>query len=196
MTITNKRRIFIALNISDELKEKIKKWQETFKQKFQTTYNYIRWVPRENLHITLIPPFEIISEVQLKKIDSIIDDVSLNNSKFDVTFTDISYGPYWFNPRLIWISGITPKEILDLKNVLLNDLLKLNLVWRSDFKKDYLLHLTIARFNQFDYKYFNAKTIKERFEHKETIKEIILFESFLKKEKAEYKILKKVNLKL
>lgn len=196
-------RTFVALNISDQLKNKIIDWKNNFQNKSPATFNHIRWTPEKNLHITLIPPFEINNmEVQLQPILQSIKEVVLKYSPFDVSFNDISYGPSIYNPRLIWLTGNAPIEMVRLKKELTDSLarqlLKLNLLSKSHFiqnsRKDFLLHLTIARFNKFDYKYFYLKNIRERFEFKETLKELILYESFLKKEGAEYKALEKFIL--
>ncbi len=189
-------RIFIALNISDNLKSEIDKWKEKFKKNFTVTFNKIRWIKNENLHITLIPPF-YASETDFQNLIEVIEEVVSRFSSFDINFYNISYGPNLFNPRLIWITANATKEIFILKDALIDNMAKLGFLKKSDLRlrRDFLPHLTIARFNQFDFKYFNVKKIDEEFEFKERLNEVILFESILKKEGAEYKILKKFNLK-
>lgn len=190
-------RIFIAFSISDLLGKKINEWKKNFRKKSPATYKHIRWVKEKNLHITLIPPFQA-SGVELRSISDIIKKVVGSFSQFDVSFTNISYGPNSFNPRLIWITGNAPERILKLRNALNDNLLKLNCLRKFNFgnlENDFLLHLTIARFNQFDFKYFNIKKVDEKFEFKENLNEVIFFESFLRKEGAEYKVLQSVQLK-
>jgi len=186
-------RIFIAFNISEKLKQKIDLWKKEFKIVSAATFNHIRWVPKENLHITLIPPFKS-SQENIKRIGVILKEVSLNQTPIDVIFNEIDFGPNLFNPRLIWITGENSQQILKLKKQLLTKLSMLDIELDLNLKRDYFLHLTIARFNQLDYKYFNIKKIKQKFEFKETLNEIILYESFLRKEGAQYQLLQSVNL--
>ncbi len=189
-------RIFIALNISNNLKSKIDKLKKKFKENFTVTFNKIRWLKNENLHITLIPPF-YVSETDFQNLIKILEEVVSRFPSFDVNFHNVSYGPYLFNPRLIWITAKATKEISILKNALIDIMAKSGFLKKSDLRlrRDFLPHLTIARFKQPDFKYFNVKKIDEKFEFKERLNEVILFESILKKEGAEYKILKKFYLK-
>lgn len=173
------KRIFIALPISNEFLNLILNFQKKYKQL------PVRWIKKENLHITLIPPWydkniDLVRQ-QIKILENQID-------KFKIRFNLIEYGPNEFRPRLIWIVGENNEKILNLRLNLIKILNK-NELNDSNFK----IHLTIARFN------YNNKiklpNISENIFWEENFLEFVLMESNLLKTGAEYKILEKVNFK-
>jgi 2'-5' RNA ligase len=87
-------RVFIGIKIGEELQKKILEWEKYYKNL------PVRWLAPENLHITLIPPWEEnIIEKAKGKLESI------KKGKFEIVFDKISFGPDSRYPRLIWAEG-------------------------------------------------------------------------------------------
>jgi len=103
-----KHRLFIALPIHLEAKEKIVLWQKSH------TDLPVRWIAPRNLHITLIPPWytEDIPEVH-KKLLTFPKICSLT-----LWFYKITVGPNNHSPRLIWIEGKRNNQLNVLKHQL------------------------------------------------------------------------------
>lgn len=104
----NKRRIFIAIN----LPENVKKELSSFQTKWQALP--IRWTKKENLHITL----DFIGNIN---DDELLEVIKKTKNKlaevfpFSVNLNNICYGPLdKLPPRMIWAIG-EKIENMDLK---------------------------------------------------------------------------------
>ena len=180
-------RIFVALPTSDVLRKKVEDWKRGFKLKNPDVSNKIRWMPPENLHITLIPPFNK-DEEGIKKVIETLTNIQGKIGKFELNFEKISYGPTVHYPRLVWISGKSHKSAEGLKS-LLEELLKL-----SRDNRQFSPHLTIARFREHDFRTFSLKRLDELFEFRETFEEFLLMESKTLPEGAQYSVLGKFTI--
>lgn len=174
-----KRRVFIALPISVQLQKKIaifeKDWQHL----------PVRFLEGKNLHITLIPPWYVddVNEVinLLKSNKNLVDP-------FKIAFEEITFGPDFKKPRLIWAQGVTPQEIIFLKTQLKKILKK------KREMRNFLLHLTLARFKPQDFSSFPVKTLKEKVSWQEQIRSFVLMESHLTRTGASYEVLLEIPL--
>jgi 2'-5' RNA ligase len=169
-------RIFIGLPIGKNLQDKILKFEKKFKNL------PVRWISPHNLHITLVPPWY---ENNIEEVKEKLKSFNLGKS-FKISFYKVEYGPSKKFPRLIWAVGDAPKELLILRQNLLN------ILSQKPEQRDFKLHLTLARFN------FNPKIklpeINESIYWEDEIKEVVLFRSHLLKTGAEYEILEKIKL--
>lgn len=179
------RRIFIAIPISQKLRNKVFDWQKKFQPDFGKSNKIIRWLPEKNLHITLIPPWD---EENPKKIAESLDKISGKFSPFEIRFDKINYGPDPIRPRLIWAWGRNPRMLSELKSKLEN------IPETPRGKRPFTLHLTLARFNPEDFNSFALKKLNEKVDWHETVDSIVLIESHLSSYGADYKILKKISL--
>jgi|YelNatPaOPRAMG01_1025707.scaffolds.fasta_scaffold40672_2 2'-5' RNA ligase len=173
------KRIFIALPLSLKTKEKIIRWQK------RNSHFPVRYIPAENLHITIIPPWyesniQLVEE-KLKTLENQFGPIFIHLEK-------ITLGPNFKNPRLIWIEGNTPFELLNLKASLEKTL---NLEPEKRFFKT---HITIARFSSYQSFNFPFKKLNEKINWEEKINNFVLMESKLLKTGAQYKILKDIIL--
>jgi 2'-5' RNA ligase len=94
-------RLFIAVNIPDEIKEKI----SAFQQELRKLDCDIKWVNVENLHLTL----KFIGEASPEKVDDIESSMkeSVSDLKpFRVDFYGAGVFPDIHRPRVVWV-GIT-----------------------------------------------------------------------------------------
>lgn len=181
-----KRRVFVAIGVSYQLQEQITAWQE------KLNHLPVRWIKPENLHVTLIPPWyttevdEVISS--LESINKIIEP-------FTITFREVTFGPNPIRPRLIWVSADTPSEIIVLKSKLEEVLPRQTWLAQKSEKREFLTHLTIARFKEKYFFKFPIKDIHDKVFWEERVSSFLLMESHLAKMGAEYERLAEILLK-
>lgn len=94
----------------------------------------VRWLQDENLHITLIPPWEGEPEAAIAALEMMGPKIPALNLELD----RVEFGPDPRRPRLIWAAGETPAGLLDLKRELENAL------GLAPEKREYRLHATLA----------------------------------------------------
>lgn len=173
------KRIFIAIKISPEIQKKADDWKSGF------AALPVRWIPRENLHITLIPPRE---EENVLEIIGKAEKIRGKIPPFAIKFQKITYGPDTNNPRLIWACGDAAESLIKLKKEIAG------LLGEKKLIREFKSHLTLARFKPEDYFSFPIKKLNERVSWTEKVGSICFMESILKQEGAEYKVLKTIKL--
>ena len=172
-------RIFIALPISDELKQTIKQWRKSYADL------PVRWLDDKNLHITLVPPWE---ERDLPKVLAALRKHPTQFGPQTLEFTETGFGPDPDEPRLIWTKGQAPYQLTQLREKIET------LLVRPRTKKDFLQHLTLARFRPDDFMNFPYKTLDKSIHWAEVISEFVVMESKLLPEGAEYTVLERFPL--
>jgi 2'-5' RNA ligase len=187
-------RLFVAIKISEELQEEILEWEKSWLSRFPEgnrgssmtkSSGPVRWVAGKNLHITLIPPWE---EENIAGVGAILKTLEEKIGPFEMVLEKVEFGPHFDNPRLIWAEGKAPKEIQDLK-------IKVeNVLGRKPDSRPFKLHLTLARFNSRDFVRFPIKNLDEEVFWKQEVKSIVLMESQLLPEGAEYEVLEEIRL--
>lgn len=182
-----KRRIFVAIPIPENIKFQVVRWQ-----KEHSVLN-VRWLREENLHITLAPPW-YAEEKEVEEASKTIQEVLEGFESFVVRITHIMFGPPGSIPRLIWAEGAASVEFKALQNAIQNKLLENP---RTGFKtperRPTLLHLTLARFRPGTFKFLPK--IQGSVNWKFKIESIVIMESVLKRDGAEYGILREFKLK-
>ena len=131
-------RSFIAIKLSDEIKENINK----FVYRLKETNADVKWIETDNLHLTL----KFLGEIEDKLIEEIkkeVENVIRNFSKFEISLQNTGKFPERGKARVIWI-GIKKgdKNITDLISNTENSLV------RFGFKKEsrnLTPHITIGR---------------------------------------------------
>ena len=167
-------RIFIGVKMSEKIESLAARWAAD-KPDWP-----VRWIKPRNLHLTLAPPFY---EADLEKIMGKLAEVKPLKAPAALRFREISYGPAG-NYRLIWATGEPAPELEKIKAEIEQ---VLNL--KAD-RRNFLPHLTLARFKPEDYGKFKVKNLRERIDWSERAEFFTLFESSLTPAGAEYKILK------
>ncbi|UZJ40777.1 RNA 2',3'-cyclic phosphodiesterase [Prosthecochloris sp. SCSIO W1101] len=172
-----KKRVFIAMPAEEVLRSKASSFREAHRNL------PVRWVPPENLHVTLVPPW-YCDDVEgiFGKLHDLLDTVKA----FDVCFGTISVGPTLKKPRLIWASGGVHDGLGKLQE-------KLSCLVEPRFdkaEKAFLLHVTLARVEK------NRKIclVPEVIDWKATFHSVRLYESILRPSGAEYRVLCEVEL--
>ncbi len=179
------KRIFIAINLPKEIKESLVEKQEDIKVNF-TNDSIIRWVQKDNLHITL-SFLGLLKEKELKEIIKLLNNVKV--SEINVCLQDIKYVPSRGEAKMIWATG----QSRDLKNfkkeieTLLGNFIDKR---SSQFK----LHITLGRVKSFEFKKTSLEEIpllEDEFIDKIfTVHSFEIMESNTKKGKPNYEIIK------
>lgn len=141
------------------------------------------WIPPENLHVTLVPPWycEDTGEV-CKELHDLLADVK----PFDVCFNEISAGPTARKPRLIWASGGIHTVLGELRGRLSS----LAGPESDNNERNFFLHVTFARIRKGQ----KVNLSPEAIDWKATLNSVCFYESILHPSGAEYRMLCEVEL--
>ncbi len=168
-----KKRLFIAIKTSAKLGQEIKTWQ------IKHAELPFRWIKEQNLHVTLIPPWHEEDEARAK---TLLNQIQGKTLKFKINFKKIELTG---NKKFIWLTGDAPKEILDLKNNL-HELLEI-----PKENRPFKMHVTVGKINS---KGVVVKKLDKKFIFEEKVSEIVLMQSQINNEGADYEILHRINL--
>ena len=92
-------RSFIAIELPAEVTTKLEQIQNILKS---PRYDFVKWVPASNIHITL----KFLGNIRPTKIDDVVavmDRISRTYSPFELEIGDIGAFPNLNNPRVLWI---------------------------------------------------------------------------------------------
>jgi 2'-5' RNA ligase len=174
------KRIFIAIPLSSELEQIVTDWQA------KHASLPVRWVKGENLHFTVVPPWEV-DDVQ--PIIDKLNTLSLDFFPFTIQLHQIRLGPERFHPSLIWAEGQTPQKLFDLKSTI-EHALRLTSAAQS-----LRLHITLARFKTEDFARFPNKELTEHIQWRQIVNSFVVMESHRLAEGADYEVLAKIPSK-
>lgn len=187
-----RRRVFVAINLPEKIKEKL----ETFQNRFSELP--ARWVKKENLHITLTF-LGYVKDEDLPKIIEITKEVAKRYKPFQIKLTKVCYGPPKISPpRMVWVIGERSNELRNLQNDLKNSLMNLSIPQLEGEEKGFIPHITLARIRKWEFKRLDPEEKPEidedlNFEFK--VNSIEVMESHLKRGGSEYDILESIPLK-
>ncbi|MBI2639946.1 MAG: RNA 2',3'-cyclic phosphodiesterase [Candidatus Sungbacteria bacterium] len=184
-----RRRIFIATGLSEELREKIteavKRWQ----------WLPIRWVPPQNWHITLVPPF-YVTDQEFEAVRLLLLEEARKIHSFSIPFNSIELAPPGQEARMIWLFGAASEKLLELKRRFEERIVLEKSV--GGFKKEERAvypHITLARFEEGGLAEIEKKTrILEQLPLALEVSAIDIMESRLKITGAEYTLLDRISL--
>ncbi|MBU2265014.1 RNA 2',3'-cyclic phosphodiesterase, partial [Patescibacteria group bacterium] len=103
-----KRRIFIAINLPEKLKKRLKEYQE------QHDALPVRWTKTASLHLTLVFIGYVDNE-QMLEACKITRKIAEEMEPFFINFKRILLGPIGKEPRMIWLEGEVSEELVQLK---------------------------------------------------------------------------------
>ncbi|UCH14951.1 MAG: RNA 2',3'-cyclic phosphodiesterase [Bacteroidales bacterium] len=180
------KRTFIAIDIP--LESGIV--GQIYELKAEFVNEKIKWVNPDQHHITI----QFLGNVENSDIDRINESLSKitgNFSKFSLELTEFGVFKNLYNPRVFWI-GFKPCDDLVLLQKIVADEM-----YRYGFEKPdkpFSPHLTIARIKMLKNSH-KLKEIIDQYKGKVLqvieVGEIILYESILKPQGPEYKVIKK-----
>jgi 2'-5' RNA ligase len=106
-------RAFIAVNLSEDILERIDQVSQDLRNKM--TGVPIRWVPVENIHLTL-KFLGNVSTANLEILKDILGRVVSTHHECDISVGGIGAYPKPHNPRVIWIGMEVSQELVALQN--------------------------------------------------------------------------------
>jgi 2'-5' RNA ligase len=181
-----KHRVFIAVNLPKNIKEELCRYQNKWPEL------PIRWVKKENLHITLIF-IGYCKEEEVLEISKITKETAKRHSPFLVNLKRICYGPPGkLPPRMIWAEGEKSKEFALLKGNLERALAESDKTRLSLENRAFSPHITLGRIRSWQWRQIDPEErpeIAEEINLSFEVDSIELMESFLKPRGPEYAVL-------
>ncbi len=129
-------RLFVSIELSDEIKEKIKK----MKYNFPDSILRAKFTTKNNMHITL----KFIGEKPYDDINDIIEAInkSCNDiSQFEIDYKKVGAFPNSRNPKIIWVGCSSPRMLELSKNIDTN----FATIGIAKETRPFSPHITIAR---------------------------------------------------
>lgn len=193
-----KQRIFIAINLPKEIKEKLNFYQKELEDSFEkVSQGVVRWIKRDNLHLTLIF-LGYVSKEEILEVSQITKKIAASFQPFFIFLTKICYAPpQKIPPRMIWVKGEKSPELSTLKNDLEKSLLSSQLNFSLE-NRDFSPHITLGRIRIWQWRQIEPEErpeIEKEISLNFQVKSLELMESHLKREGAEYTILESFPFK-
>ncbi len=182
-------RTFIALPLSDACHAHLKRIQQDLKRACPT--RDVRWVPPENIHLTLF----FVGDVILERIDPLkaaLAVITRNAAPFTYQVRDIGAFPNVRRPRVVWVGVKDPSGRLKLLHRAVNEALE-NVGFTPD-TRPFSPHLTLGRIKRRAKREvaFDVGSEVRKLQDagvdlgEETASDVVLFRSVLKSTGAEY----------
>ncbi|MCL5006911.1 MAG: hypothetical protein M1153_02095 [Patescibacteria group bacterium] len=134
-------RVFIALPLPKASADFLAEWTNKFSQ---TNPSALRQLMPEEMHLTLIPPWQAEAD-NLKIVKEAIDAVAPLFNPISIKLDTISYKMSGLNPRLVWATGPRLKEAEELRNKIYEHLKKAGSGPVTLQYPKLLTHITLAR---------------------------------------------------
>jgi len=183
-------RLFIAVEISDKIKKKIVE----LINELETVDGSVKWVARENLHITL----KFLGWVEEKDLDKLIEMTSKaveNFHPFNVNYAGLGTFPEGKAPRVVWVGmGEGAEEMGKLAEALEDKLSRAG--FRSE-PRGFKPHLTVGRIKEkkgVDNLKTNLAAIKEPKFGETEVESLFIMKSTLTSKGSIYEKIKEVKL--
>ena len=157
----NPRRIFIGIKLSEDLAGSFVDLQSALGELSG------RFIPPEDIHLTLVPPFETRD---LPFVKSELKRALAETHRFKMRFLRLEYGPGKERPRLAWVLCSATKDLIALKKKLLHAL-------GQKEKVPFVPHMTVARFKKADAEKISHRAIKRPVRLSMQVESVELFES-------------------
>ncbi len=106
-------RAFIAVNLSQEILERIEQVSSDIQAQLKDVP--VRWVPVDNIHLTL-KFLGNVSTANLEILKDILGKVVSNHHECDISVGGIGAFPKPQSPRVIWIGMEVPQELVDMQH--------------------------------------------------------------------------------
>ncbi|MDP2820850.1 MAG: RNA 2',3'-cyclic phosphodiesterase [bacterium] len=192
----DKKRIFVAINFSQDIKKQIEDYKKEIQDSLSPELDFIfKWVIDENFHLTL-NFLGNLSQQEIDKISEILEKISQNYKKSEIYFDKIVLGPAKNKPRLIWMEGRAGEELKKLKNNLDNIFLEQGFLDKKDIQK-FIPHITLSRMSSWQWHSINREDrpiIEKDIDLKIPVLSLDLMESKLKRTGPEYMKIKSFSL--
>ena len=184
------KRLFVAVTIHPE--EKVLNAYRHIKTKL--TGDKIKWVKDDKFHITL----KFLGDTPNKQVSDVAEllEKSLEDAQsFNFLVTGFGYFGNSRFPRVLWLGTDHTKELQNIQKKVSHVLRDFG---QHENNPDFKPHLTIGRvkeFNNINELFELEANLKDEVFQTVEVKEVILYESFLKPAGPVYKAIKKIDLK-
>ena len=186
-----RHRIFIAINLPDQIKQQLTALQE----KFQSIP--AKWVKQNNLHITLAF-LGYIAEKDIPEIIIKTKEIAREIEPFSINLSKVNFAPKdKIPPRMIWAKGEKIEELSVLQKNLENELSAFSENSLKKEGKNFIPHITLARINAWEFRKIDPEEMEivdEDVSFDFSVSSIQIMESILKKSGPEYIILESISL--
>lgn len=203
-----RHRVFVAINLPEDVKKQLESYQSKWLEL------PVRWVKKENLHITLIF-LGYLSDQDLVEVCRAIKDVSPKHPAFFINLKRVCYGPPQKKPysemksltgrldkvenrppRMIWVEGEKLKELALLKDDLEKSLAGGGVHFLSE-NRQFAPHITLGRIKSWEWRQIEPEErpeIDEEINLSFPVNSLEVMESQLKRGGSEYTILESAPL--
>ena len=191
-------RIFIAINLPENIKEKLADLEKEIANSFpqEVSRGMIRWVKKENLHLTLLF-IGSVREEEIPQICQIIKIIAQTQKSFSMRFEKVGYGPPGkMPPRLIWLDLEKKPELLTLAEKLKKEMAKAGILRKIE-NRAFSPHITLGRIRTWQWRRIEPEerpVIEKEISLDFEVKSIEVMESILKRTGSEYIILESAKL--
>ncbi|MBI4845403.1 MAG: RNA 2',3'-cyclic phosphodiesterase [Candidatus Omnitrophica bacterium] len=182
IVMRNEKRTFIAVEINNETREELTRIQIALKKELSGTFS---WVKPENIHLTL-RFIGHINEEQINTITTIISEITKKTQSFNADLGVLGTFPSLANPLVLWVGINFGYNQLNQISAHLEE--KLEQINFAAGEKYFHPHLTLCRIKKIETKN-NLSNILQSIPPKPVpfqINKIVLFESTLSKDGAQY----------
>ena len=186
------KRIFTAIDISDEVRRKVSAYIENLRGEFWQIR--VGWEKPEKLHLTLKFLGDIDNE-QLKNLTEVVEKTARQISDFKLRISDTGVFPSPRNARILWLGLKDERGSLQSLNEILES--ECEAVGFAREKRNFKAHLTIARLREPQKsRELAQKHLQNEFEAVEfEAREVVIYESKLLLQGSVYSVVSKHKLR-
>ena len=188
-----RHRIFIAINLPEDIKKKLTDYQAKWLEL------PCRWTKKENLHITLMF-LGYLSDEELLEVLRLTREVTQKHEPFSINLKKIIYGPpKKMPPRMVWAEGEKSEELGKLQSDLENSLLASPVKKMEPESRPYAPHITLGRIKAWEFRSIEPEErpeVNEEINLSFEVNSIEVMESELKRGGPEYTVLESAPLKI
>jgi len=192
MIMEKRHRIFIAINLPEDIKNELVKYYEKWPEL------PAKWTSKDNLHITL-EFLGDLTDVEIADACKTVAEVAKQHKSFSINLNKIVYGPpKKIPPRFVWVNGESSDELVDLKKDLQEYLLE-NIKFKPEASRGFTPHITLARIREWEFRQIEPEErpeVAEDIDLTFTVESIEVMESQLKRGGPVYTILESHNLEI
>jgi len=197
-----RHRIFIAINLPQEIKRALASEQEKIEELFTPYRNEVsgtgpvRWTKPENLHITLAF-LGYLTDEELVEVLRITKEVASRHQPFSINLNKILYGPPKMPPRMVWVEGEKSKDLANLQIDLEKSLTSSGKIRFEPEERSFTCHITLARIKQWEFRQIEPDErpqVDEDISLSFDVNSIEVMESQLKRAGPEYTVLESAPL--
>ena len=186
-----KKRIFVAVDISDEARRRVAEYSATLRGDFPNLR--VSWEKPEKLHLTL-KFLDETDENQLNDLTKIVEKTAGQITNFKLQISGAGVFPSPRNARILWLGVKDETETLrKISEILENECEKIGF---AKEKRNFKAHLTIARLREpHKAREIAQKHLQNEFEPVEfEVSQIVIYESKLQPTGSIYSAILKHNL--